>query len=66
MGNSSIDQNVNLLGKLVITSLAGVDGFVKLAEGGVFKAGGAFFGGGIYWFKEDFKSKFFILLYHLR
>ena len=32
----------------------------------IVNSGGAFFGGGINWFKEDIKSKFFILLCHLR
>ena len=48
----------------VLTFSAGVDGFVTIVENG--DAGRAFFRGGIHRFEENFKPKFFILLYHLR
>ena len=49
-----------------MTFLAGVDGFVALAEGRVLKACGAFFGGDIYRFEENLEPKFFVLFHHLR
>ena len=55
----------NLLEDFAISFVAGVDGLVKLAEGRVFKAGGAFFRGSINRFKKDFKPKFFVLICHL-
>ena len=49
-----------------MTFLAGVDGFVASAAGGVFKAARAFFGGDIYRFEENLEPKFFVLFHHLR
>jgi hypothetical protein len=44
--------------------LAGVDGLVTIVESG--DASRAFFRGNVHRFEENFKSEFFILLYHLR
>jgi len=49
---------------LFFARLAGVDGLVTIMKGG--DARRAFFRRGIHRFKEDFKPKVFVLLYHLR
>ena len=66
--NHEILQSLQLLQNdkkgRVLTSLAGVDGFVTVVRSSDARC--AFFRRGIHRFEENFKPKLFVLLYHLR
>jgi hypothetical protein len=52
--------------KFVLLFVAGVDGLITVMGDRIFKAGDAFFRGGVHGFEKNFEPKLFVLPYHLR